>query len=101
VTAGAPVTVTVVRAEAVVPPELVAMKLYVVVAVGETVCDPLTGTAAPFRVALAAPVDVQVSVELPPGAIEVGLALMPIMGGLLPPVTVTVTSPQSVAPVAL
>ena len=101
VTAAAPVTVTVVRAETVVPPELVAMKLYVVVAVGETVCDPLTGTDAPFRVALTAPVDVQVTVELPPGAIEVGFALIPIMGGLLPPVTVTVTWPQSVAPAEL
>jgi hypothetical protein len=101
VTAAAPVTVTVVRAEAVTPVEAVATKVYVVVAVGETVCDPLTATAAPFRVALTALVEVHVSVELPPGAIEVGFAAIPAVGGLLPPVTVTVTSPQSVAPDAL
>jgi hypothetical protein len=49
-------------------------------------------TAAPFRVALAAFVDVQVRVELPPEAMEVGLALIAAV------VTLTVTSPQSVAP---
>jgi hypothetical protein len=64
------------------------MKVYVVVAVGETVCDPLTGTDAPFRVALTALVDVQVSVELPPGAMEDGLALMPAVGALELTVTV-------------
>jgi hypothetical protein len=84
-----------------VPDAPVAMKVYVVVAVGETVCDPLTATDAPFRVALTALVDVQVSVELPPGAIEVGFALIPAVAGLLPPVTVTVIWPQSVAPDAL
>ena len=56
------------------------MNVYVVVAVGETVCDPLTGTAAPFRVALVALVDVQVRVELPPDAIDVGLALIAAVG---------------------
>jgi hypothetical protein len=79
----------------------VATKVYVVVAVGETVCDPLTGTDAPFRVALTALVDVQVSVELPPEAIELGFALIPAVGAPPPPVTVTVTWPQSVAPVEL
>jgi hypothetical protein len=68
-----------------------------VVAVGETTCDPLTATEAPFRVALAAFVDVQVSVELPPEEIEVGLAVMDAVGA--EPVTVTLTCPQSVAPV--
>jgi len=52
----------------------------VVVAVGETVCEPLRATAAPFRVALAALVDVQVSVELPPDVMEVGLAVIPAVG---------------------
>ena len=47
---------------------------------GETVCDPLTATDAPFRVALTALVDVQVSVELAPDAIEVGFALIPAVG---------------------
>jgi hypothetical protein len=76
-----------------------AMKVYVVVAVGETVCDPLTATDAPFRVALTALVDVQVSVELPPDAIEAGLALIVAVGAL--EVTVIRTWPQSVAPVEL
>jgi hypothetical protein len=92
-------TVTVAWDEAVAPDELVAMKVYVVVALGETLCDPLTGTAAPFRVAFTALVDVHVRVELPPAAIEVGLALIPAVGAL--EVTVTRTCPQSVAPVAL
>jgi hypothetical protein len=56
------------------------MNVYVVVAVGETVCEPLTATAAPFRVALAAFVDVQVRVELPPDGIDVGLAVIPAVG---------------------
>jgi len=89
-------TVTVACAVAVTPDELLAMKVYVVVAVGETLCDPLTATVAPLRVALAALVDVHVSVELPPDAIVVGLALIPAVGP--PAVTVTVTCPQSVAP---
>ena len=61
--AGGPLepTVTVAWAVAVAPDELVATKLYVVVAVGETDCDPLTATALPFRVALTALVEVHVS----------------------------------------
>jgi len=59
-----------------------------VVVEGETVCDPLTETAAQFRVALAAFVDVQVSVELPPDAIDVGLAVIPAVGLAGPTVTV-------------
>ena len=80
-------TVTVALAVAVAPEELVAMNVYVVVAVGETVWVPLTATGAPFKVALAAFVDVQVRVELPPDAIDVGLAVIPAVG----PVEVTVT----------
>jgi hypothetical protein len=60
----------------------------VVVAVGETVCDPLTATDAPFKVALAAFVDVQVRVELPPDVMEVGLAVIPAVGPAEPTVTV-------------
>jgi hypothetical protein len=56
--------------------------------VGETDFDPLTATDAPFRVALTALVDVQVSVELPPEVMEVGLALIPAVGPLEPTVTV-------------
>ena len=100
---GAPLafTVTFAWAEAVVPDEPVAMKVYVVVAVGETVWEPLTGTDAPFRVALTALVDVQVSVELPPVTIDAGFALIAAVGAPLPPVTVTVAWPQSVAPAEL
>jgi hypothetical protein len=86
---GGPVVVTVTVAWAVVvaPEESFTMKVYRVVAVGDTICDPLTATEAPFSVALAAFVDVQVSLELPPGEIEVGLALMPAVAA--PPPTVT------------
>ena len=66
---------------------------------GETDCDPLTATDAPFRVALTALVDVHVSVELPPDAIEAGFALIPAVGAL--EATVMRTWPQSVAPVEL
>jgi hypothetical protein len=89
-------TVTVVCAVAAAPDELVAMNVYVVVDVGETVCDPLMATAAPFKVALAAFVDVQVRVELPPAAMEVGLAVMPAVGPEEP--TVTVACDEAVAP---
>jgi hypothetical protein len=65
----------------------------VVVAVGETACDPLTATDAPFRVALAALVDVQVRVELPPDVMEVGLAVIPAVG----PADVTLTVACAVA----
>jgi hypothetical protein len=64
----------------------------VVVAVGETDSDPLTGTESPFKVALVALVDDQVRVELPPAAIVVGLAVMEAVGPPPQvPVTVTVT----------
>jgi hypothetical protein len=66
----------------------VTINVYVVFAVGDTVCDPLTGTVAPFRVALVAFVDVQVRVELLPDAIVVGLAVMPAVGAAGPTVTV-------------
>jgi len=74
---------------------------YVVVAVGETTSDPFNATVVPFRSALTQLDVFHVNVELPPGAIVVVLALMPAAGGPLPPVTVTVTWPQSVAPVEL
>ena len=59
----------------------------------------MTATGEPFRVALTAFVEVQVMVELPPAEIDVGLAVMPAVGA--PEATVTVVSPQSVAPVEL
>ena len=59
---GGAVTVTV--AVAVVDPdELVATSEYVVVAPGETLCEPLAETAAPFSVTLAALVVVQESID--------------------------------------
>jgi hypothetical protein len=89
-------TVTVACADAVAPDEFLATNVYIVVAVGETVCDPLTATAAPFKVALTALVDVQVSVELLPDVMEVGLAVIPAVGPLEP--TVTVACAVAVAP---
>jgi hypothetical protein len=59
----------------------------------------LTATGDPFNVALTALVELQVSVELPPAEIDVGLAVNPAVGA--PDVTVTVVCPQSVAPVEL
>ena len=66
---------------------------------GETDSDPLTGTESPFKVALVALVEDQVRVELPPGAIVIGFAVMEAVGPL-PGVTVMVTWPQSVVPFA-
>ena len=59
----------------------------------------MTATEAPFSVALVALVDDQVSVELPPDVIVVGLAVMDAVGPP-PAVTVMVTWPQSVVPFA-
>jgi len=50
---GGAVTVTVAVAD-VEPVELVATSEYVAVAVGETICDPLPATAAPFSVIVVA-----------------------------------------------
>ena len=57
---GGATTVTVALAVA-VPVSLPAASVYVVVAVGETICDPLAGTVAPFKVTVVASVDVQSS----------------------------------------
>jgi hypothetical protein len=59
----------------------------------------LTATAAPFKVALVALVEDQVSVELPPDVIEVGLAVIVAVGA--PDVTVTVALAVAFAPEAL
>jgi hypothetical protein len=59
-----------------------------VVEVGDTVCDPFTATELPFSFALTALLDDQVSVELPPEAMDVGFALMLAVGAPLEP-TVT------------
>lgn len=67
---------------------------------GETVCDPFTATDAPFRVALVALVEVQVSVELPPGPIEVGFALI-LAVGEPPEVIVTTACAEAEVPAEL
>ena len=67
---------------------------------GETVCDPLTATGAPFRVALTALVDVHVSVELPPETIEVGFAVM-LAVGEPPEPTVTTVCAEACVPAEL
>jgi hypothetical protein len=59
----------------------------------------LTATAAPFKVALVAFVEDQVSVELPPDVIVVGFAV--IVAVCAPDVTVTVAMAVAVAPVEL
>jgi len=57
-------TVTVTVAVAVVEPaELVATSEYVAVAPGDTLCDPLAATDAPFKVTLVASVVVHESVD--------------------------------------
>jgi hypothetical protein len=53
---------------------------YVVVAVGESTCDPLNATVVPFKSALTQLTVVHVSVVLPPAAIVVGFAVMPAAG---------------------
>jgi hypothetical protein len=83
-------TVTVACADAVVPDEPVVTKVYVVVDVGDTVCDPFTATELPFSFALTALLDDQVRVELPPDAIEVGLALRLAVGEPLAPTVIEV-----------
>jgi hypothetical protein len=45
------------------PAELVATNEYVAVAVGETLCDPLALTDAPFKVTLVASVVVHESID--------------------------------------
>jgi hypothetical protein len=72
----------------------------VVVAVGETTCDPFNATVVPFKSALTQLTVFHVSVELPPDAMEVGFALMPAAGGPLE-LTVTVAWAEAVTPAAL
>jgi hypothetical protein len=65
-----------------------------VVVDGETDCEPLSGTAVPFKSALTAFVDVHVRVELLPAVIDVGFAKIPAVGG---PFVPTVTTAEAVA----
>jgi len=55
--------------------------------------EPFNGTGEPFSLALTAFFVVQVSVVLPPGAMELGLAVIPAAGAPVEPLTVTVTWP--------
>ena len=59
-----------------------------VVAIGETTCDPFNATVVPFKSALTQLNVFHVSVVLLPDAIEVGFALIPAAGG---PLALTVT----------
>ena len=79
---GAPLglTVTLTWPQSVAPVEPVHVMRYVVVAVGETNCDPLNATGVPFKSALTQLDELHVSVELPPDSIEVGFARMPATG---------------------
>jgi hypothetical protein len=65
--------------------------------VGETTWEPLNWTAVPLRSALTALVVVHVRVELFPIVIDVGLAVMPAVGGPAD-VTVTVAWDDAVVP---
>jgi len=67
-----------------------------VVEVGETDCDPLTGTDAPLSVALTALVDAHVRVELLPDVMEVGFAVIPAVGEPPEPTTTTVCAEADV-----
>lgn len=61
----------------VLPEELLAVKIYIVLAVGATALVPLTATfPIPLsRLTLVAPVTLQLSVEVPPDVTDEGLAL--------------------------
>jgi hypothetical protein len=65
------------------PDELEAVKIYVVLAVGATALVPLTATfPIPLsRLTLVAPVTLQLSVEVPPDAMDEGLALNELTTG--------------------
>jgi hypothetical protein len=101
VTVGAGTTVTVVESVE-VPPDPVQASRYVVVLVGDTVCEPLVARAPaqpPLAVQLVALVLVQVSVLDCPDAMDVGLAVKVMVGGTGAAVTVTVTESPVVPPV--
>jgi hypothetical protein len=89
--------VTVTWPESVAPVELVPMIVYAVVTVGETTIDPDRATGVPFSFALTQLMVFQVSVELPPAEIVLGVALIPAAGGPPDP-TVTVTVAVAVVP---
>jgi hypothetical protein len=62
------------------PAEFVATSEYVVVAVGDILCDPFAATAAPFSVTVVAFEVVHVSVDDPPLVMLVGFALSVAFG---------------------
>jgi hypothetical protein len=77
---------------------LLATSVYVVVAVGETIRDPLALTADPFSVTLVAFELDHCSVELWPLWIDIGIALISAVGigngaGFTVTVVVSVTEP--------
>ncbi len=76
----------------VLPDELEAVKVYIVLAIGATALVPLTATfPIPLsRLTLVAPVTLQLSVELPPDAMDGGLALNELTTGVCSGVAVVV-----------
>jgi hypothetical protein len=100
VTSGATTTVALPEPVPPVPVQVsvkvVAVERLPVVAVPLTACEPPQPPLAAHEVAL---VVVQVSVEVPPLATEVGLAVRVTVGPLVEPVTVTVAVAELVPPV--
>jgi hypothetical protein len=97
-------TVTVAVAVADTPDALVATSVYVVVALGEYDCDPLSATGAPFMVTDVAFVVLHVSVDDCPLVIDVGLADNVAVGAgsvVGAPDTVTVAVAVAETPAAL
>ena len=78
----------------ILPDELLAVSIYVVVTVGDTERDPLLALTSPTLWSITAdvaPLIFQLNVELPPSTIDVGLAPNEFITGWLPTVTVAVS----------
>ena len=84
-------TKTVAWPQSLAPAALKHVTRYVVVVVGETNSDPFNPTEVPFILAVVQFTVFQVSVELAPETIEVGLASIPAPGAPEPTVTWAVT----------
>jgi hypothetical protein len=87
-----------------VPNELVAVKTYVVVAVGLSVTEvPATGPKPGFSIRVGEPVTAQLSVVEYPTASFAGVAVKPMIVGRLPTITetVVVTDPKLLVAVSV
>jgi len=93
----APATMTVTGAVTLLPSALVAVRVYVVVVVGDTVVLPLTGTVpTPLMLAVVAPFVAQLNVDCWPDEMVTGFASNRRICGL-PAVAVVVTAIETVA----